>query len=140
MCRNLARLGRPPTFVHLFLVNPGIHLSTSKVFKRHRKKFSLSAQFEQSTKNVSEFAAQLSNRSNDLTEAAIAEAPIIRQVIENIGDYRGSLLARLSGSGATCFGLFEHYTDAKEAALSLAKKNPHWWVRATPLLNSWKQI
>ena len=135
-------LNSEPTFPDswLVLVNPGIHLSTSKVFKRHRKKFSISAQFEQSPTNIVEFAEQLLDRSNDLTEAAIAEVPIIRQVITNVGDCRGSLLARLSGSGATCFGLFEHYTDAKEAALSLAEKNPHWWVRTTSLLNSWKQI
>jgi len=122
----------------LVLVNPGVSVSTSRVFKRYQKKFSKPPRIVQSPTNTSDFAEQLFDSSNDLTEAAIAEAPIISEVIKNVQSCNGSLLTRLSGSGATCFGLFEHHTDAKVAALSLAKKNPQWWVRATPLLNRWK--
>lgn len=124
----------------LVLVNPGVPVSTSKVFKRYQKKFSTPVKFVQSPKNTSEFVEQLLDSSNDLTEAATAEAPIISEVIKSIQSCKGSLLTRLSGSGATCFGLFEHHTDANVAALSLTEKNPRWWVRAAPLLNSWKQI
>ena len=124
----------------LVLVNPGVPVSTSQVFKRYKKKFSTPAKFVQSPKYTSEFVDQLLDSSNDLTEAAIAEAPIISEVIKNIQSCNGSLLTRLSGSGATCFGIFEHQTDAKVAALSLAEKFPRWWVRATPLLNRWKQF
>jgi 4-diphosphocytidyl-2-C-methyl-D-erythritol kinase len=124
----------------LVLVNPGIPVSTRQIFINHSGNFSQSAPFEQPLNNLSELVALLVNRSNDLTNAAIIEAPIIRNILSTFGQYPGTLLARLSGSGATCFGLFENETDAKTAAVSLAEKNPQWWVCAAPMLNKWGKI
>ena len=90
--------------------------------------------------DAKEWCKNLAKKGIFVGQSSGANLAGISEVIKNLGGCRGSLLSRLSGSGATCFGLFEHDTDAKDAALSLAKKYPHWWVQATPLLNSWKRF
>jgi 4-diphosphocytidyl-2-C-methyl-D-erythritol kinase len=70
--------------------------------------------------------------SNDLQPAAISVQPIVAEVIEALRELEGCRLARMSGSGATCFGLFER-NDAARAARELKTKHPGWWVKATVL-------
>ena len=82
----------------------------------------------------------LRERTNDLTEAAMTVAPIIGDTIKALDGCRGALLTRLSGSGGTCFALFEHENEAKEAGDALTKRKPQWWVRAAPLLTKWPSI
>ena len=124
----------------LVLVNPGIPVPTPQVFDRHAKDFSKSSPFDQTPNNISELAALLRERTNDLTEAAMRVAPMIGDTIKALDDCRGALLTRLSGSGGTCFALFEHENEAKEAGDALTKRKPQWWVRAVPLLTKWPSI
>ena len=70
---------------------------------------------------------------NDLEPAALAEAPIIRDVLALLGAARGCKLARMSGSGATCFGLFSSPRAAARAASAIRAAHPHWWVKAAML-------
>ncbi len=70
---------------------------------------------------------------NDLEPAALAEAPVIRDVLALLGAARGCKLARMSGSGATCFGLFTSPRAAARAATTIHAAHPQWWVKAAIL-------
>jgi 4-diphosphocytidyl-2-C-methyl-D-erythritol kinase len=70
---------------------------------------------------------------NDLESAAIEVAPVIADVLAALRAFSGCGLARMSGSGATCFGLFSSAADAAAATKSLAAKYPDWWVCETTL-------
>ena len=65
--------------------------------------------------------------------AARALAPAIGETLRHIGATPGCLLARMSGSGATCFGLFENSIDAEAAAEILRQSEPNWWIKATAM-------
>jgi 4-diphosphocytidyl-2-C-methyl-D-erythritol kinase len=69
---------------------------------------------------------------NDLEGAAISVQPIVADVLAALRDLPGCRLARMSGSGATCFALFDR-ADAPRAARALKATHPGWWIRATML-------
>jgi 4-diphosphocytidyl-2-C-methyl-D-erythritol kinase len=71
---------------------------------------------------------------NDLEQPAIALEPVIADVLAMLRKSEGCLLARMSGSGATCFGLFETARSATAAARRLRSRHPTWWIRATALV------
>ena len=62
-------------------------------------------------------------------------APAIDEVLTALEGRPGALLARVTGSGATCFALFARRARAEAAASELARTRPAWWVRAAPLLS-----
>jgi len=74
--------------------------------------------------------AWLASERNDLEAAAIAIAPPIADVLGAIADTPGCRLARMSGSGSACFGLFNSGRAAAAAARRLADAHPAWWARA----------
>jgi len=117
----------------LLLVNPGVTVSTAAVFKGHNGPFSEPARFVDAPTDVTTFAALLAARGNDLTTAAIALAPLIGEVLKVVEAQPGCLLARMSGSGATCFGLFEKGVDAAAAAKAITGGHSEWWAVATTL-------
>lgn len=122
----------PPAW--LVLVNPGRPLSTPAVFAARRGPFSETASFQGPIRDVPALALLLKERRNDLTEAAIALEPEVGAVLAALGDSSGVLLARMSGSGATCFGLCATQGDAAAAAETIAALNPRWWVASAPLV------
>ncbi|MFN2330169.1 MAG: hypothetical protein ABR612_14770, partial [Chromatocurvus sp.] len=65
---------------------------------------------------------------NDLEVPATAEAPVIADVLRQIAATPDCRLARMSGSGATCFGLYPDPQSAREAAETLTRENPDWWI------------
>jgi 4-diphosphocytidyl-2-C-methyl-D-erythritol kinase len=73
-------------------------------------------------------AALLADRRNDLTPPAIALVPAIGEVLDRLAALDGALLARMSGSGATCFALFARREAAQAAAARLAAERRDWWV------------
>jgi 4-diphosphocytidyl-2-C-methyl-D-erythritol kinase len=77
--------------------------------------------------------AWLASEGNDLEPAAISIAPPIADVLGAIAGLAGCRLARMSGSGSACFGLFDSARAASAAARRLAAAHPSWWVRAGPL-------
>jgi 4-diphosphocytidyl-2-C-methyl-D-erythritol kinase len=79
-------------------------------------------------------ARLLAERRNDLEAAARALRPEIDDVLALIAATPGCLLSRMSGSGATCFGLFAARPGAEAAAATIARVRPGWWVRAAPVL------
>ncbi len=80
-----------------------------------------------------ELVAALKSDRNDLEAPAIKLQPVIADVLAGLRCIDGCLLARMSGSGATCFGLFDSSRAAAAAARMLRGEHPHWWVRATVL-------
>jgi len=122
----------PPAW--LVLVNPGVRLETKAVFWERQGDFGKPDRFEESPGNAKALAELLAPRSNDLTAAATALAPAVGEVLAALAAADECLLARMSGSGATCFGLFSEAGAAARAAAMLSQAEPGWWVRATPLI------
>jgi 4-diphosphocytidyl-2-C-methyl-D-erythritol kinase len=75
----------------------------------------------------------LANRRNDLETPAMRLQPVIAQVLAALRASPACRLARMSGSGATCFGLFSSGRAAQAAARAVREAHPSWWVRATAL-------
>ena len=114
----------------LLLVNPGIAVATADVFRARSGPFSSAMPALPGWPDASALAASLSGSGNDLQAPAIAVAPAIAAVLARLSGLPGCLLARMSGSGATCFGLFADAAQAARGAGSL----PHgWWTSAGPL-------
>jgi len=110
----------------ILLCNPGIAVSTAEVFRaRAEKTFSLPAELPESWPSAAEMAAALAELHNDLEDPAIGLAPVIGDVLAALRRLPGCLLARMSGSGATCFALFATRAAAAEAAAAL--NPPGWW-------------
>ena len=80
------------------------------------------------------FASWLSRQRNDLLAPAIAIAPVIGEVIDMLQAQEGAAYAAMSGSGATCFGLFADITRAEVAAGRIMAAHPDWWVAAARTL------
>ena len=117
----------PP--VTALLVNPGIALPTPAVFKARQGPFSAPARFAM-PEDAAGLAALLAARRNDLTAAAVALVPAIGDVLERLAALEGALIARMSGSGATCFALFAAPETAAAAAARLRAERPGWWLAA----------
>jgi 4-diphosphocytidyl-2-C-methyl-D-erythritol kinase len=82
---------------------------------------------------VDDLIAALAQSRNDLEAPATLLHPIIAEVLAALRALPGCRLARMSGSGATCFALFDTDAEAAEAARTLAARAPRWWVRAVSL-------
>ncbi|HUC63106.1 MAG TPA: 4-(cytidine 5'-diphospho)-2-C-methyl-D-erythritol kinase [Alphaproteobacteria bacterium] len=117
----------------LLLVNPGIGLSTASVFKTRAGAFSKPARFEAMARDAAGLAALLAERRNDLEAPARTLCPEVGAVLEALRAAPGARLARMSGSGATCFALFDDEDRARRAAPVLAR--PGWWIAPARLLS-----
>lgn len=83
--------------------------------------------------DVARFIDWLSGQRNDLEPPALRVAPVVAEVLGALRRDGACRLARMSGSGGTCFGLYESHAAAKNAAVRLIAQNPGWWVAATIL-------
>lgn len=115
--------------LHAVLVNPGVAVSTPEIFKGLSRKSNppMPTALPQAC-SAGELAAWLTTQRNDLEAPAISAQPIIADVLSAFSRTDGQLLARMSGSGATCFALYEDRGKASAAARSLRKQHPRWWV------------
>ena len=75
----------------------------------------------------------LSDQRNDLQPPALTVAPAVSDVLSALSACDGAGLVRMSGSGATVFGLFQHSADAATAAQALSAAHPEWWIAPTIL-------
>ena len=118
--------------VHGVLVNPGVAVSTAVIFRSlARKDNAAMPDVLPGWRDAADLAAWLAGQRNDMQAAAVAAVPVVGDVIAAIGATAGCLLARMSGSGATCFGLYADAYAAARAADALTR--PGWWVRAVRL-------
>ena len=131
--------------LHTVLINPGIPVSTPDVFRAlmsrenpglpplpplHRSSFKDEGQLA-----FADICRWLAATRNDLQAPAISLTPIISETIEALIS-TGAAFARMSGSGATCFGLFETASEAAHAAAEIQALQPGWWVVATESIPS----
>ena len=123
----------PPCGV--LLVNPGVPVPTGPVFAARRGPFSAASRIDEAPQNAAALAALLRSRRNDLEQPALAQVPEIGRVLARLAAAPGCLLARMSGSGGTCFGLFEDEAAAAGAADAIARDDPAWWVQPTRLVH-----
>ncbi len=114
----------------ILLVNPRKELPTATVFQDWHGRFSDAARFAPMPGDAAGLAQVLTLRHNDLTGAAIGHVPEIEAVLGRLGALPSLLLARMSGSGATCFALFANRAAAEEAREALTAAEPGWWCAA----------
>jgi 4-diphosphocytidyl-2-C-methyl-D-erythritol kinase len=101
----------------VLLVNPGLPLATAAVF----------GAWDRIDRGPLE---DWEKGRNDLAPAAIGLVPVIADVM---GQLAGARIARMSGSGATCFGLYRNEAEREAAAARIAAARPGWWVSQTRL-------
>ena len=117
------------------LVNPGVAVPTAGVFKALAAPPLVSAVEPEAPiatdADIDDVVAAVAARRNDLEAPAVSLQPVIAEVLTVLRGFSACRLARMSGSGATCFGLFNSAQEADAAARSLQALQPGWWVRAT---------
>jgi 4-diphosphocytidyl-2-C-methyl-D-erythritol kinase len=123
----------PPCW--MVLVNPGVAVPTPAVFHARRGPFSAAASFAGPVRDLDALVVLLRQRGNDLSAPAEELAPAIRRALQALADLSGMRLVRMSGSGATCFGLCANEGEAQAAAAALTALHPDWWIAAAPLVN-----
>jgi len=122
----------PPVFA--VLANPRVAVATPAVFKALSRKNNppMPAVLPQFS-DVAELAAWLRQQRNDLQAPAMLAQPVIAQVLSALEALPGQRIARMSGSGATCFALFDTRQAGTAAAQALSAQQPGWWVTACAL-------
>ncbi|MEL7428703.1 MAG: 4-(cytidine 5'-diphospho)-2-C-methyl-D-erythritol kinase, partial [Pseudomonadota bacterium] len=124
---KLQQLDACPVF-HMVLVNPGRGVSTPDVFKGLAAKENPPMDPDPGNELLS--AALIAQYRNDLEPVTTSLVPEILEC-KALLDEAGSLISRMSGSGATCFGLFPDAASATKAQSLIAAKKPDWWCIAT---------
>jgi 4-diphosphocytidyl-2-C-methyl-D-erythritol kinase len=117
----------------IVLANPRRPLPTAAVFQGRSGPFSALGRFDPMPPDAAGLATVLASRHNDLTAAAQALVPEIGAVLDRLAALPGVLIARMSGSGATCFALFADRDAALAAGQALARAEPGWWSAAGAL-------
>ena len=121
----------------VLLVNPGVSVSTGTVFQ-HLAVPEISDDWveeegAQAFASGDELIVYMQDQPNDLTLPALKIAPEIETVLNTLEALQGCSIARLSGSGATCYGLFEDEKRARQAGELCQEKYQEWWVCAGKL-------
>ena len=118
--------------LELVLVNPGALLRTERVFQALNARTGTTAMHVPThIGTLWELVAYLEDSGNDLESPATRLEPAIDEVLEALQHEPACVLAQMSGSGATCFGVFDGRDYAEGAAGRIALEHPWWWVRAT---------
>jgi 4-diphosphocytidyl-2-C-methyl-D-erythritol kinase len=115
------------------LVNPGVAVATKDVFAALNVPPAEPMAQAGAPAESARLLAEITNGRNDLEGPAIELEPAIAEVLAVVRKLPGCRLARMSGSGATCFGLFDSTRAASAAARTLRVGYPAWWTRATVL-------
>ncbi|WP_424927194.1 4-(cytidine 5'-diphospho)-2-C-methyl-D-erythritol kinase [Amaricoccus tamworthensis] len=113
---------------HLVLVNPRVAVMTGAVFQGLRSRDNPSMSDPPEFTDLNTFVEFLRTCRNELEHPAIAVQPVIADVIAALADTTGCRLARMSGSGATCYGVFKTAAESESAVSSLRSTHPNWWV------------
>lgn len=113
------------------LINPGKALPTPGVYKEYRQggdPFSPLSRLSRAPETLDELAEALKARTNDLYEPAHRLMPEVAEILGALDSSGECLVSRMSGSGATCFGLFRDATSAKSIAAQIRAVRPRWWI------------
>jgi len=112
------------------LIHPNISCATPTIFSQIMSPYTPSIDQELLHYDALSF---LHKQQNDLSAAAIKIVPDIQNILENLNEQSGCFLARMSGSGSACFGLFDTKDLAEQAALKIKEQHPQWWVQPITL-------
>jgi len=125
------------------MVNPGVPVATKDVFaalglRKGELRVSagdvlLQKPWPDAEASLEDWVEALAASSNDLEAPALRVQPVIGEVISALNATNGAWLSRMSGSGATCFAIYENTADAGRAAEKLRREHPAWWVHAGTL-------
>lgn len=135
---NLAMLDVPP--MPCVMVNPRVGVATKDVFTAlglGKGEFlagagdvMLSPGWPVDGASFNEWIDAIGHGTNDLERPALKVEPVVGDVLSALRETEGVRLARMSGSGATCFGIYQTTEDALQAAKTIAQTQPGWWVHA----------
>jgi 4-diphosphocytidyl-2-C-methyl-D-erythritol kinase len=122
----------------LLLVNPGVMLETRAVFAAYDLALDAGGAeperprptLDPAPTDAEALARALAGTANDLTDAARSLAPEIGVVLDAVASTEGCRMARMAGSGPTCFGLFDDRETAASACQTLSDQASHWWCWA----------
>ena len=117
--------------LNLVLVNPGVAVSTAEIFSELGGRFSGALPNPAGIGGLDAALDCMAITANDLEAPAVRVAPVISEVLNALRADRHCLIARMSGSGATCFGIYRESAAAEAAADAIAAAQPGWWVTAT---------
>ena len=122
------------------MVNPRVPVATRDVFKAlglRNGQLLVSAtdvfrgtDWPKAGASLEDWVEVLAAEHNDLEAPATRIQPVIGDVLAALSASNGAWLARMSGSGATCFAIYENTADAKRAAQQIQRDHPQWWVHA----------
>jgi 4-diphosphocytidyl-2-C-methyl-D-erythritol kinase len=124
------------------LINPGVPVPTKDVFAAIGLKVgdtftppggAATVAWPQASAGPAAWLAAIRGGRNDLEPVAVKIQPVIAEVLSLLSAAKGCTLSRMSGSGATCFGLFDSDASAASAAAALKSAHPKWWVEASAL-------
>jgi len=114
----------------MVLVNPRVGVSTAEVFRTLKSRSGIGMGLT----IKGDLLSFLKSTTNDLEAPARSIQPVIGEVLDALAAASNVQLARMSGSGATCFGIFKDSASAEIAAKVLSEAYPAWWVRAAKVL------
>lgn len=139
LARGVGEILSPlPQFPDLFtvLVNPLVPVATADVFRRLRAHDNYPLpELPDPLTRPAQLGLWLAETRNDLEPPAVKLLPAIGGIVDDLATTAGCMLARMSGSGATVFGLFGSAGQAHQAAAVMRQRNPDHWVAAAPLLS-----
>ena len=125
----------PAPKVGILLVNPHKALSTAKVFSAVKEKNNSGLNLQGSGgKSLNLWFDWINSMRNDLTASAIDLIPDIRFILDKLITCDGAKVIRMSGSGATCFALFEDFDLLQDAKLKIMKEFPSFWCESGELI------
>jgi len=132
---GIGEILRPVKFnfpLYLLLVNPGVSVSTPDIFQNFalkKIKYSVCRDFSHPIETITHLKDILMSSGNDLENSARALQPEITNVLGMIKEGDDVAYSSMSGSGATCFGIFPTFEAAKRQEKRIYDAHPHWWVQ-----------
>jgi len=134
--RGIGEILRPVTLdfpLHLLMVNPAVSVATKDIFAARTRRgaaFSPPRNLPDIITTLNQLTTILAASGNDLHYDACEAVPEIKTVLDRIALTDQCVFSAMSGSGATCFGLFSTKSAACEAARNIFRDFPHWWVQS----------
>ena len=123
-----------PNNLHIILIKPRIGLSTKEVFNNLKNKNNDKMDTFTGTDSIKVFTNHIKKLRNDLLKTSIDLVPLLSDIINFLNTQNGNYYTQMSGSGTTCFGLFDSRVDAVRALLNAKIKYPEMWCKMAKLI------
>tara|TARA_B100000029_G_scaffold132145_1_gene126000 strand:+ start:549 stop:1415 length:867 start_codon:yes stop_codon:yes gene_type:complete len=122
--------------LYVLLVNPNVQISTRKIFESFVVNSQKTAKFYDTKMTNKDFVKFLSKKRNDLEYPAIVQCDKVRKILKELENKTHSLLARMTGSGGTCFALYDEKKKLLDAEKTMKKVKDNYWVQRCKLINA----